>query len=64
MRKGPEKCLRQVEHIRGHVGNIYSIYSGQPSHGGDRKTFEILKVISWPDILTKSVEILLFILFI
>ena len=39
-------------------------HSGQPSHGGDRKTFKILKVISWPDILTKSVEILLFILFI
>ena len=39
-------------------------HNGQPSHGGDRKTFEILKVISWPDILTKSVEILLFIIFI
>jgi hypothetical protein len=31
-----EKCLRQVEHIRGHLWHIY--HNGQPSHGGNRQT--------------------------
>ena len=35
------KCLRQVEHIRGpFVTQIFD--NGQPSHGGDRKTFEVM----------------------
>jgi hypothetical protein len=35
------KCLRQVEHIRGHfVTQIF--HSGQPCRGGDRKTFEVV----------------------
>jgi hypothetical protein len=32
------KCLRQVEHIRGHLWHRYSI--SQPSHGGDCKMFQ------------------------
>ena len=34
------KCLRQVEHIRGHVTQIF--LNGQRSRGGDRKTFEVM----------------------
>ena len=30
------KCLRQVEHIHGHL------YNGQPSYCGDRKIFEVM----------------------
>jgi len=30
--------LRQVEHIRGHFWHKSIFHSGQPSHGGDRKT--------------------------
>jgi len=32
------KCLRQVEHICGHL----IFHNGQPSHGGDRKTSEMM----------------------
>ena len=34
------KCLQRVEHIRGHVTQIF--HSGQPSHGDDRTTFEVM----------------------
>jgi hypothetical protein len=37
------KCLRQVEHIRGHLWTQI-FHSSQLSHGGDRKTFEVM---SW-----------------
>jgi hypothetical protein len=30
------KCLRKVEHI------CDILYRGQPSHGGERKTFEVM----------------------
>jgi len=36
------KCLRQVEHIRGNLRHIYSITVNQPSHGGDRKSVELM----------------------
>jgi hypothetical protein len=35
------KCLRQVEHIRGHLWTQI-FHSSQLSHGGDRKTFEVM----------------------
>ena len=34
------KCLRQVEHIRGHLQHRYSITDN--NYGGDRKTFEVM----------------------
>jgi hypothetical protein len=34
------KCLRQVEHICGHLWHI--LHNGQPSHGDDRKIFEVM----------------------
>ena len=34
------KCLQQVEHIRGHLTQIF--HNGQPSHGGDRKFYKCL----------------------
>jgi hypothetical protein len=34
------KCLRQVEHIRGHLQHRYSITVN--NYGGDRKTFEVM----------------------
>jgi hypothetical protein len=34
------KCLRQVDHIRGHLTQIF--HNDQSSHGGDRKTFEVM----------------------
>ena len=38
------KCLWQVEHIRGHLWpQIF--HSGQPSHGGDRKTFKVIHTL-------------------
>ena len=33
------KCLRQVEHIRGHLWHRYSV---AVIHGGGRKTFEVI----------------------
>jgi hypothetical protein len=35
------KCLRQVEHICGHLWHRYSITVKQ-GHGGNRKTFEVM----------------------
>jgi hypothetical protein len=35
------KCLQQVEHIHGHLWQIFR--NGQPSHGGDRKIVMISK---------------------
>jgi hypothetical protein len=38
------KCLWQMEHIRGHLWpQIF--HSGQPCHGGDRKTFEVIHTL-------------------
>jgi hypothetical protein len=34
------KYSRQVEHIRGHLWQIF--HNDQPSHGGDPKTFEVM----------------------
>jgi hypothetical protein len=34
------KCLRQVEHICGHLTQIF--HNGQPSHGGNSTTFEVM----------------------
>jgi hypothetical protein len=34
------KCLQQVEHTRGHLWQI--IHNDQPSHSGDRKTFQVM----------------------
>jgi hypothetical protein len=37
--EGTGKCLRQVEHIRGHFWHIYSV-ALKPTHGGDRSNVE------------------------
>jgi hypothetical protein len=34
------KCLQQVEHIRGHLWQIF--HNGQPNHGCNRKTFDVI----------------------
>jgi hypothetical protein len=34
------KCLRQVDHIRGHLWQIFQ--NSQPSHGGDHTIFEVM----------------------
>ena len=34
------KCLRQVEHMWSFVTHIF--HNGQPSHGDDRKIFEVM----------------------
>ena len=36
------KYLPQVEHIRGHLFVTQIFCNGQPSHGGDRKTIEVM----------------------
>ena len=36
------KCLREVEHIRGHLWHIF--HSGQPSHDGNHNIFQVM---SW-----------------
>ena len=36
------KCLRQVEHISVVICDTDMFHSGQPSHSGDRKTFEVM----------------------
>jgi hypothetical protein len=36
------KCLRQVEHIYPWSFVTQIFHSGQPSYGGDRKTFEVM----------------------
>ena len=40
MRKGPEVLTTSVIYSRSFVPEIF--HSGQPSHGGDRKTFEVM----------------------
>ena len=39
------KCLRQVEHIRGHLICDTEFHNVQPSHDGDLNTFEVMTLI-------------------
>ena len=55
------KCLRQVEHICVHSTRIF--HSGQPSHGGDRKTV-LLVLVHWQNntFLISKLQKVLFVL--